>query len=250
MTGRVQGRIALVLGGARGIGAGIAERLAEEGAEVVIGDRRTELGEATARRIGGSFVACDVGEPEAIEAAVDGTAGRFGRLDILAQNAGIFPMNEIPDIAVEEWDRVMAVNLRGCFVATRAALRHMREARYGRIILTSSITGPRVVPPGHAHYAASKAGINGFIKAAALENAAFGITVNGVEPGNILTEGVESERSPAYIASMVAAIPMGELGTPRDIGNAVLFLASDEARYITGTTIIVDGGQLLPEGKG
>lgn len=249
MTGRVQDRIALVLGGARGIGAGIAERLAEEGATVVIGDRRAELGEATAKRIGGSFVACDVGEPQAIREAVDGTVARFGRLDILAQNAGIFPMNEVVDIPVEEWDQVMAVNLRGSFVATQAALRHMCKARYGRIVLTSSITGPRVVPPGHAHYAASKAGINGFIKAAALENAAFGITVNGVEPGNILTEGVQAERSAAYIASMVAAIPMGELGTPRDIGNAVLFLASDEARYITGTTIIVDGGQLLPEGK-
>ncbi len=249
MTGRVQDRIALVLGGARGIGAGIAERLAEEGARVVIGDRRAELGEATAQRIGGSFVVCDVGEPQAIREAVDGTVARFGRLDILAQNAGIFPMNEVVDIPVEEWDQVLAVNLRGCFVATQAALRHMRQQRHGRIVLTSSITGPRVVPPGHAHYAASKAGINGFIKAAALENAAFGITVNGVEPGNILTEGVQAERSAAYIASMVAAIPMGELGTPRDIGNAVLFLASDEARYITGTTIIIDGGQLLPEGK-
>lgn len=249
MTGRVQDRIALVLGGARGIGAGIAERLAEEGARVVIGDRRAELGEATAQRIGGSFVACDVGEPLAIREAVDGTVARFGRLDILAQNAGIFPMNDVVDIPVEEWDQVLAVNLRGCFIATQAALRHMRQQRYGRIVLTSSITGPRVVPPGHAHYAASKAGINGFIKAAALENAAFGITVNGVEPGNILTEGVQAERSAAYIASMVAAIPMGELGTPRDIGNAVLFLASDEARYITGTTIIIDGGQLLPEGK-
>jgi 3-oxoacyl-[acyl-carrier protein] reductase len=106
-----------------------------------------------------------------------------------------------------------------------------------------------VVPPQHAHYAASKAGINGLIRAAALEAAAFGVTVNGVEPGNILTEGVAAERSPEYVAAMAASIPLGELGTPRDVANAVLFLASDEARYVTGTTIVVDGGQLLPEGK-
>lgn len=249
MTGRVQDRIALVLGGARGIGAGIAERLAEEGARVVIGDRRADTGEATARRLGGSFIACDMGEPEAIRAAVEDTTSRFGRLDILAQNAGIFPMNEVIDIPVEEWDQVLAVNLRGSFVATQAALRVMRAQRHGRIVITSSITGNRVVPRAHAHYAASKAGINGFIKAAALENAAFGITVNGVEPGNIMTEGLRDGRSDQFIRSMENSIPMGRLGAPADIAGAVAFLVSDDAAYITGTTITVDGGQTLPESK-
>jgi 3-oxoacyl-[acyl-carrier protein] reductase len=117
------------------------------------------------------------------------------------------------------------------------------------MVFTSSITGPRVTSPGHGHYSASKAGINGFIKAAALEFASYGITVNGVEPGNILTEGMLAERSPAFIETMKDAVPLGRLGTPRDIANAVLFLASDEASYITGTTIVVDGGQTLPEGK-
>jgi len=249
MSGRVQDRVAIVLGGARGIGAGIAERLAEEGARLVIGDRRDDVGRATAERLGGSYQRCDVGQPADIEAVVESAVERHGRLDIMVQNAGIFPMNDLVDIPVEEWDDVLKINLRGCFVATRAALRVMQGQRYGRIVLTSSITGPRVVPPQHAHYAASKAGINGLIRSAALEAAPFGITVNGVEPGNIMTEGMQAERSPAYIAAMQASIPMGKLGTPRDIGNAVLFLASDEAAFVTGTTIIVDGGQLLPESR-
>jgi 3-oxoacyl-[acyl-carrier protein] reductase len=249
MTGRVEDKVAIVLGGARGIGAGIATRLAEDGARVVVGDTRDDLGQALAARLDGLFAHCDVAEPGDIAAVVALAVERFGRLDIMVQNAGIFPMNDLVDIPLEEWDQVLKVNLRGSFLATQAAMRVMRAQHYGRIVLTSSITGPRVVPPQHAHYAASKAGINGLIRAAALEGAAFGVTVNGVEPGNILTEGVAAERSEAYVAAMAASIPLGELGTPRDVANAVLFLASDEARYITGTTIIVDGGQLLPEAK-
>ena len=140
------------------------------------------------------------------------------------------------------------VNLKGCFLAAKAALKPMRDAGYGRMVFTSSITGPRVSSPGHGHYSASKAGINGFIRAAGLEFASYGITVNGVEPGNILTEGVKEQRSTEFIKAMEAHIPLGRLGTPEDVANAVTFLASDEAAYITGTTIIVDGGQILPEG--
>src|SRR5262245_24952204 len=125
----------------------------------------------------------------------------------------------------------------------------MKAQRSGRMIFTSSITGPRVTSPGHGHYAASKAGINGFIKSAALEFAGYGITVNGVEPGNILTDGMQQHRSPEFISSMEDAVPLGRLGTPREVAHAVLFLASDEAAYITGTTIVIDGGQTLPEGK-
>jgi 3-oxoacyl-[acyl-carrier protein] reductase len=172
-----------------------------------------------------------------------------GKLDILVQNAGIYPWTLIEDTEPEEWDRVMAVNLRGTFLAARAALPPMKQRKYGRMVFTSSITGPRVTSPGHGHYSASKAGINGFIKSAALEFSNYGITVNGVEPGNILTEGMKMHRSLGFIQSMEDAVPLGRLGTPRDIANAVLFLASDEASYITGTTIVVDGGQTLPEGK-
>ena len=134
------------------------------------------------------------------------------------------------------------------FNAARAALPVMKTQHSGRMLFTSSITGPHVTSPGHGHYSATKAGINGFIRAAALEFAGYGITVNGVEPGNILTEAIQEHRGPAFIKNMEDAIPLGRLGSPRDVANAFLFLASDDAAYITGTTIVVDGGQLLPEG--
>lgn len=249
MAGRLEGRAALVIGAARGIGAAIAARLAEDGARIVIADRMVEVGEKEAKRLGGTFVAADTASETDLSRAAAATRDRHGALDILVQNAGIYPLTMIEDISVEEWDLVLAVNLRGTFLAARSALPYMKEKRYGRMVFTSSITGPRVTSPGHGHYSASKAGINGFIKSAALEFAAHGITVNGVEPGNIMTEGMKIERSADYIRAMAESIPLGRLGAPRDVANAVAFLASDEASYITGTTIIVDGGQTLPEGK-
>lgn len=248
MTGRLDGRVAVVIGAARGIGAAIAERFVDEGARVVIGDTEVEAGRATAARLGHAlFVETDISQAAQAEAVVQAAEAEFGGLDILVQNAGIYPWTLIENISPEEWDRVLAVNLRGTFLAARAALRPMRAKGYGRMVFTSSITGPRVSSPGHGHYAATKAGINGFIKSAAIEFAGYGITVNGIEPGNILTDGMKAHRSATFIASMESAVPLGRLGTPREVAHATLFLASDEAAYITGTTIIVDGGQTLPE---
>jgi 3-oxoacyl-[acyl-carrier protein] reductase len=253
MSGRLENRVALIIGAARGIGKGIAQRFIEEGARVVIGDREAGIGEATARGLGGHeqvrFVATDIARKEEAEKAVNAAVEHFGGLDILVQNAGIFPWTLIEDIEPEEWDSVLAVNLKGTYLAARAALPAMRSRGSGRMVFTSSITGPRVTSPGHGHYSASKAGINGFIRAAAIEFAPYGITVNGVEPGNIRTEGVTQQRSADFLRAMEEAVPLGRLGTPRDVANAVLFLASDDASYITGTTIIVDGGQILPESK-
>ena len=251
MTGRLANRTALVIGAARGIGEGIARRFVMEGATVLIADTEVGAGEALASSLGASvsFVATDVSREEDVERAVATAIEAFGRLDILVQNAGIYPWSLIETTSVEEWDRVLAVNLRGTFLAARAALPAMRSQGYGRMVFTSSITGPRVTMPGHGHYSASKAGINGFIRAAALEFSPYGITVNGVEPGNVLTEAIKEHRSAAYVRSMEEAVPLGRLGTPDDVAAAVLFLASEEAGYITGTTIVVDGGQTLPEGK-
>jgi 3-oxoacyl-[acyl-carrier protein] reductase len=253
MSGRLENRVALIIGAARGIGKGIAQRFIEEGARVIIGDREAGIGEETARGLGGRdrarFAAVDITRKEEAENAVNTAVEHFGGLDILVQNAGIYPWTLIEDIEPEEWDSVLAVNLKGTYLAARAALPAMRSKGSGRMIFTSSITGPRVTSPGHGHYSASKAGINGFIKAAAIEFAAYGITVNGVEPGNILTEGVRQHRSAEFLRGMEEAVPLGRLGTPRDVANAVLFLASEDASYITGTTIIVDGGQILPESK-
>jgi 3-oxoacyl-[acyl-carrier protein] reductase len=247
MTGRLSGRTALVIGAARGIGKGIAERFAEEGATLVLGDTDDTCGD-TATALGAHYVRTDISSLADTEAAVAATLARTGRIDIIVQNAGIYPWQLIEHTSPEDWDKVMGVNLRGAFNAARAALPAMRAQHYGRMLFTSSITGPHVTNPGHGHYAATKAGINGFIRAAALEFSGYGITVNGVEPGNILTEAIQEHRGPAYIASMEAAIPLGRLGTPRDVANAFLYLASDDASYVTGTTIVVDGGQLIPEG--
>jgi 3-oxoacyl-[acyl-carrier protein] reductase len=253
MGDRLKDRAAIVIGAARGIGAGIAERFLEEGASVLIADTEASVGAATAERLAAlgpcAFHEADISEREGAEAVVAAACERFGKLDILVQNAGIYPWTLIENITPEEWDRVLAVNLKGTFLAAQEALKPMKAQRYGRMVFTSSITGPRVSSPGHGHYSASKAGINGFIRAAAIEFSGYGVTVNGIEPGNILTEGMKAHRSAAFIASMEAMVPLGRLGTPRDVANAALYLASDEAEYVTGTTIVVDGGQTLPEGS-
>lgn len=249
MAGRLEGKVAIVVGAAGGIGEGIAERFAEEGAKVVIGDTNTDGGSKTAARLSADFIETDISDAAAAEHIVAETLTRHGKVDIAVQNAGIYPWTLIENTPPEEWDQVSAVNLKGTFLLARAALAPMKAQGSGRMIFTSSITGPHVTSPGHGHYSASKAGINGFIRAAALEFAGYGITVNGVEPGNILTEGMQTHRSAAFIKSMEVNIPLGRLGTPRDVANAFLFLASDDAAYITGTTIVVDGGQILPEGS-
>lgn len=251
MTDRLKGKTAIIIGAARGIGAGVAARFVQEGARVVIGDTEVMAGEATALALGGRdlvrFVRTDISQHADATAVVAAAIDAFGGVDILIQNAGIFPVTLIENMSPDEWDRVLAVNLRGCFLAAKAAAPAMRRKGGGRLVFTSSITGPRVAQIGLAHYSASKAGINGFIRAAALEFAGDQITVNGIEPGNIMTDGMRIHRSGDYIRSMEAAVPLGRLGTPDDVASAALFLASDEASYITGTTIVVDGGQILPE---
>ena len=159
-------------------------------------------GRATAAGLGATFRATDIADPAEAEAVVSLALKVHGRLDILVQNAGIYPWQLIENTSAEDWERVMAVNLRGTFNASRAALAPMKAERGGRMLFTSSITGPHVTSPGHGHYSASKAGINGFIRAAALEFSGYGITVNGVEPGNILTEAIELQRGREFIRSM------------------------------------------------
>jgi 3-oxoacyl-[acyl-carrier protein] reductase len=250
--GRLAGRVAIVTGGSRGIGRGIAGLFAEEGAALVIVGRDTASGNEAAASLvksGGQavFVEGDVSLAETSSRMVETALATYGRLDILCHNAGIFPESRLDVMTEEEWDRVIAVNLKSTFLATKACLPSMRAQRYGRIVLTSSITGPIVGNPGLAHYSASKAGMEGFIRTAAIECAADGITINAVEPGNILTEGLASTLGEKHIKAMTAAVPMGRLGEPIDIAWAALFLAGDEARYITGQRIVVDGGQTLPE---
>ena len=239
-------RTALVTGGAKGIGKGIAATLREAGAQVLIADIDRSTGEQTAGELGAHFVELDVRSQTSCFVAVDAAVQRYGRLDILCSNTGIFPNAPLDTMTEADWDATHNVNLKGMFFIVQAALKVMQKQQHGRVVLTSSITGPVTGFPGWAHYGASKAGQLGFMRSAALEYARFGITINAVMPGNILTEGLQAQGE-TYLAQMRAAIPTHTLGTPRDIGTAACFFASDEAAYITGQTLIIDGGQVLLE---
>lgn len=246
---RLDGQVAIVTGGARGIGFGIASVLRAEGASVVLAD----LDEAAAIAAAASFgsgdadaVHMDVSEHASVIAGVAHIVDRFGRIDIVVANAGVYPHIGLAEITPEQWDSVMAINVRGAMFTVQACLPHMISQGYGRVVLLSSITGSVVGQPGYTHYGASKAALLGFMRSAALEVAAMGITINAVLPGNIETEGF-SELGPAHEAAMLAAIPLGYVGKPDDVGWAVRYLASPEARYITGQTLVIDGGQVLPE---
>jgi len=242
----ISGRSVLVTGGTKGIGKGLAAGFAAEGAKVVITGRNAELGGQAAADLtaaGGtvSYVAGDVSDPASCAAAVAAARDRHGGLDVLCCNAGIFPAAPLHEMTQAELDEVLSVNLKGTIFMVQAALPALTESGRGRVIVTSSITGPVTGFTGWTAYGASKAGQLGFIRSAALEFARSGITINAILPGNIATEGLD-EMGPEYLRSMEAAIPMRRLGSVADIASAALFFATDEAAYITGQTLVVDGG--------
>src|SRR5271156_745054 len=248
----LSGKVAIVTGAGQGIGEGIARLFAKSGAKVVIATRSTANGQAVADSIvksGGvaSLNQTDVGQHDQVKRVVAQTVDRFGRLDIVVHNAGVYPILSIERLSDADLDHTLSVNLKAGFWLIQAALPHLRKQGGGRILFTSSVTGPNVAMPGTAHYAASKGGMNGLIRTAALEYARQNITVNGVEPGYILTPAMNALGGPEALAQMATQIPLGKLGDPKDIANAMLFLASDAASYITGQTIVVDGGSTLPE---
>ena len=251
MFSSISGRSVLVTGGTKGIGKGLAAGFAAEGARVVITGRDAEAGQRTAAELtaaGGAvtFAAGDVSDPDSCADVVAATRQRHGGVDVVCCNAGIFPAATLEQMTPGQLDEVLSVNLKGTFFIVQAALPALRESGHGRVIVTSSITGPLTGFTGWSHYGASKAGQLGFIRSAALELARSGITVNAVLPGNIVTEGL-GDLGADYLASMEAAIPLGHLGSVADIASAALFFASDEAGYVTGQTLVVDGGQTIPE---
>ena len=248
---RLQGKVAIITGAGKGIGYGIAKVFAEEGAKIVLVSRtETDLqkGVDEITKAGGnaSYIVADVTKAEDMAKMAENTIKNHGRIDILVHNAGIYPVAHILDMTLENWNHVINTNLTSAFLVVKACLPSMKKQNYGRIVFTSSISGPRVGWPGGSHYTASKAGINGFMKTIAIELAKDNITVNAVEPGNVLSEGLE-EMTEEHREKISLGIPMGRLGTPEEIAYAHLFLASEEASYITGQSIIVDGGQILPE---
>ena len=244
-------QVAIVTGAARGIGRGIANVLAAEGARVVVVDLDRELGDTVAeelRSTGAEAIAvpADVTVRGSVDEMVAEVIARLGRIDIVAANAGIYPFAELTTMSEEMWSDVMDLNVGGAVRTVQACLPAMIERSYGRVVLTSSITGPITGQPGFAHYGASKAAMLGFMRSAAVELARTGITVNAVMPGNVSTPGF-ADTSDEHQRRMLSSIPMGRYAEPEEVGWAVRFLASPEAAYITGQTLIVDGGQVLPE---
>lgn len=247
----LDGRVAIVTGGGRGIGAAIVTRLAQAGATVVIANRTPDVAEALARELAADGRAAhrvpfDKLDRASLRMMVDRVAVQFGRLDIVVHNAGGCPWSSLEDLDESKLDDTLALNLNAGIWLAQAALPHMRAVSFGRILVTSSVSA-RVAMGGGAHYSAAKAGVNAFIRGAAFELARDGITVNGVEAGFIEKPGRGTMSASKNKAKLERFIPMGHMGSADDIACAMLYLASAEARYVTGQTIVVDGGSTLPE---
>ncbi len=239
----LSGKVAIVTGSARGIGREIALRLAEAGAKIVISDvADAEPVAEEIKKMGRQSLAVmtDVTSASDVAGLVEKAIEKFGRIDILVNNAGIARDQLLMRMSDEDWEAVLNVNLKSVFLCTRAVLRHMVKQRWGRIISISSIVGI-VGNPGQANYASAKAGIIGFTKTIAREVGSRGITVNAIAPGFIVSRMTE-QLSEEQKGEMLKRIPLGSLGTPRDVAEAVAFLASEEARYITAQVLGVDGG--------
>ncbi len=244
----LEGKVALITGGARGIGREIATLFAKEGADIAICDVSIEEADKTAREIqdlGREVLVfkSDVASSSDVQTMVDKILDKFKKLDILINNAGITRDGLILRMSEEDWDKVIAVNLKGCFVCTKTAARVMLKQRFGRIVNLASIIGI-MGNVGQANYAASKAGIIGLTKSAAKELAARGICVNAIAPGFIKTK-MTARLAEDIRNKMLSAIPLRRFGEPRDVANLALFLSSEGSSYITGQVIQIDGGMLM-----
>jgi len=241
------GRVAIVTGAARGLGRAAAERLRERGASVAVNVRDRGRAESLAKSIGDDVLAApgDIAEAGVPEEIVRRTLERFGRIDILVNNAAFARSTRFPDLSAEEFRQALEVNLTAPFLLTKAALPAMKAQHYGRIINVSSSAGRMVSTLGGAHYTASKAGLLGLTRAAAKELGKFGITVNAVCPGMIDTELTRENASDELLTRLAASYPVPRLGTALEVADLICFAASEEAGYITGASFDINGGDLM-----
>ena len=248
---RLEKKVVIVTGAAKGIGAAIAESCVREGARVAALDLDGTGAEAVAkalrdREADALALRCDVTRTPDIAAALEAVLARWGRVDVLVNNAGGFAViRDTEDIAEAEWEAIMASNLTSVFLFSKAVLPIMKRQRYGRIVNLASVVGRAGAVRVTSHYAAAKAGVIGFTRHLALEVGGDGITVNAVAPGTPATERVLKARTPEETARVAAAIPVRRLGEPREIADAVVFLASDAAAFVNGATLDVNGGQVM-----
>jgi 3-oxoacyl-[acyl-carrier protein] reductase len=236
--------VAVVTGGARGIGYGIAERFVAEGATVALVDLRAEEVKAAAATLGGAAVVADLADAAQARASVDEAADALGGLDILVNNAGILHMAPLLEIDVADWDRTFDINVRSMLLTIQAAVPHLRTAGGGKIVNMASMGG-KLGAPGQAHYCASKAAVIELTRVAAMELGPLGITVNCICPGYVLTEMGAATRTAEMVATWTAKSPLGRLGTPQDVAAMALFLASADGDYCTGQAMNVTGGMVM-----
>ncbi|MGH6948922.1 MAG: SDR family NAD(P)-dependent oxidoreductase [Kiloniellales bacterium] len=247
---RLQGKVAIVTGAARGIGLAVAKRFASEGARVVLSDIERTSGEEAAEAIQGAggdalFLACDVGAKAEVDALIAGAVAAYGRLDILVANAGIVHAADFLELAEEDFDRVLRVNLKGVFLCGQAAARQMVEQDGGGAIVNMSSVNAVMAIPSIAPYVVSKGGINQLTRVMALALAEKGIRVNAIGPGSIATEMAQAVLSdPEKAKGALSRTPLGRFGEPDEVAKVALFLASDDSSYITGQVIYPDGGRL------
>ncbi len=251
MSASLKDKSVIVTGGSKGIGKGIARVFASHGAKVLVVARTAADGEAAVAEFtaaGGTAAFCqaDVTLRADCERMAETAAELYGGIDVLCANAGAFPSLKFSEMTEDAWDGIFATNVKSMFLTIQACLPFLKKSSAPRIVITSSITGPTTGFPGWSHYGATKAAQLGFLRTAAIEFAKDNITINAVLPGNIITEALV-DMGPEYLEATAASIPLGKLGTVDDIGHAAAFLASSEAGYITGHSLVVDGGQILPE---
>ena len=246
--GRLDGKVAIISGGARGQGAVEAQMMAREGAKVVFGDILDDLGKQVEAQLveaglDATYVHLDVTNEDEWRSAVESAVAKYGRLDILVNNAGILIRKDIESTTVEDWDRIMGVNAKGVFLGTKQAIPAMRESGSGSIVNISSTAGLVGSLNGSASYSATKGAVRLLTKSTAIQYAKYGIRCNSVHPGPINTEMIrDTLNDPELMAARMGRLPMGRIGTAADIAYGVIYLASDESSFVTGSELVIDGG--------